>query len=463
MKRSDEDYFKYGNVLLAIKSVILCGLTFISLIGFSMLHSGCARFMPPRITPPSITHAPVVEQLKVKSVTEDSVTIEWQSPGEGAVPKSKACFYDNRAQAYIMRYADIQIADDNWDNRGLKEPLKIPTPKMSGSREEFTIKDLTSNKQYYLGLRYLIKNKCTNTFDNSELAVISFKTNKLIPTPLTLGSLSQDGYQVVPVLVYHDIVEKPKRNTDVSLDNFYKQIKYLHDNGYITITTKQLDDYLNIRAKIPEKSIILSFDDGYKSIYNSVYKILKEFNYHGLLFIYTDAINYKYSSNMTWEQIKEVSKDVFEVQSHTKSHSGDIAFKKQDESQEEYLFRLDKELLLSKAIIEDAIGKKVEFFAYPYGKYSKQLITLLKDRYKYKGAYTVIGAEAGAQENLKSSVSYGYNPFFMNPYKVRRIQILNDTEFDSFKRYLKTFIPLNVVAKDVINGFNRDMDKLNKE
>lgn len=434
------------------------------------LFFGCARIK--QIIPfplPSRPVSPKIENLKIKSLDTTSVTIRWVAPGKQPVPDSKECFYEKIAESYRVKYGKLRIADKSWNDESLHELAQLQSPHESGVDEQLTLENLTPDTQYSFGIKYIIKNTCTGKLETSPLSVISFKTvkekeYKLRPTPLKLGSLRRNGYQVVPVVVYHDIVKTPKRGTDVSLDNFYQQMKYLHDNGYTTISTQQLYNYLNVRSRIPRKSVVLTFDDGYQSMYSHVRDILKKFNFRGIVFVYTDAVVGRYGSTMTWEQIKEISKDVFEIQVHTKSHTNDLALKKEGETEGEYMGRLDSELLFSRNLIENKIGKKAEYLAYPYGTFSERLVNLLRDKYKYKGAFTVIGAE-GVREaaDEKTVVEYKHNAFFTNPYKIRRIQILRNTSLNKFKRYLKSYKQADVLDKDVVAEFKREINRLNNE
>jgi peptidoglycan/xylan/chitin deacetylase (PgdA/CDA1 family) len=408
---------------------------------------------------------PKIEDLKIKSLKEDSVIIRWLAPGKVPVPSYEKCFYDKKAKNYIVRFGNLRITDDSWDDESLNAAGPIPTPAEKGSIEELVLTNLTPDTQYNLGIRYAIKNVCTNELETSQLSVISFETlekkeAKLVPTPLKLGSLRRDGYQVVPILVYHNITEIPKRSTDVSLDNFYNQMKYLSDNGYTTITTKQLYNFLNVRSRIPRKSVILTFDDGYQSMHKLVNKILKEFNFRGVIFIYTNAVVGRYGSTMTWDQIKKVGNDAFEIQMHTKTHSQDLAYKKEDETGEKYLERLDTELLSSRNLVEEKIGKKVEYLAYPYGIFSEELVALLRDRYNYKGAFTVIGSTKETNDAEKYVVEYGYNTFFTNPFKIRRAQILRNTGLNKFKRYLRSFKQEDIIDKKIIKNLDHEINSL---
>jgi hypothetical protein len=163
---------------------------------------------------------------------------------------------------------------------------------------------------------------------------------------------------------------------------------------------------------------------------------------------------------MTWDQIKKVGNDAFEIQMHTKTHSQDLAYKKEDETGEKYLERLDSELLYSKNLIEEKIGKKVEYLAYPYGIFSEELVALLRDRYNYKGAFTVIGSTKETNDAEKYVVEYGYNTFFTNPFKIRRAQILRNTGLNKFKRYLRSFKQEDIIDKKIIKNLDHEINSL---
>jgi len=291
--------------------------------------------------------------------------------------------------------------------------------------------------------------------------ISSHSTNKTSPTvlqpkvkeikgPVELGFLKQDGYRVLPVILYHDITYLPKINTEVSYEDFYRQMKYLSDEGYKTITTEQMYNFLNISGgRLPEKAVLISFDNGYKSVYYLVQEIFKEFGFRGVIFIYTDAIDKEYSSSMSWKQIKELSDGIFDVQAHTKTNGEHIGWRRNSETDASYKNRMHAELWESKRLIEAKIEKRANFIAYPYGRYSDELIDILKNKYGYKGGFSVIGSKG----KNNSTVKYGYTPFFNNPFKVRRLQIFRDTPFKKFKKYLKTFKKEDSLDREELNRF----------
>jgi hypothetical protein len=147
------------------------------------------------------------------------------------------------------------------------------------------------------------------------------------------------------VLMYHEIIKREDFNLDnpshikvnqdyddilpsvlfAYLDEFEKQMKYLYDNGYKTLKLKEVIDYYYNDREIPEKSVLLTFDDMYKSIYIYAYPILKKYNFNAVGFVVLDWLfdenqNYSHTSSVCMSKIelKEIS-DVFEFANHTKS------------------------------------------------------------------------------------------------------------------------------------------------
>ena len=84
----------------------------------------------------------------------------------------------------------------------------------------------------------------------------------------------------VPVICYHSVNKDPKVKSPIimSEEKFRQQIQTIKDDGYTTLTMDQLNDYLFKDKSIPEKSVVITFDDGYKNTYSNTFPILKEFH-----------------------------------------------------------------------------------------------------------------------------------------------------------------------------------------
>ncbi len=169
----------------------------------------------------------------------------------------------------------------------------------------------------------------------------------------------------LPILMYHNINDEyDLRNTNVemSASDFKNQMTALKENGYTTILFDEYINYVNGKGKLPEKPILVTFDDGYLNNFTVAYPILKEMGMKATIFVVTGrmgvdgVVTYPH---FTWEQAKEMyDSGVIDIQSHTHFHSELVNLSKND---------LVLELRKSKFLIEKNLGKKVNVLAYPYG------------------------------------------------------------------------------------------------
>ena len=246
---------------------------------------------------------------------------------------------------------------------------------------------------------------------------IFFKKNNMIIIPLketNIGGITADGFQVVPILCYHRFANDCKSPLCMPAHIFEQQMKYLYENGYRVINFRQLMDFLEYRHAIPKKSVIISIDDGYRSAYDICFPILKKYGFHATLFIYTEFINTSKNS-LTWKQLAIMKTNGFEIGSHTVSHS-DLTRQMPGEDFSAYMARIEKELRVSKRIIDKKLRQNTLFLAFPYGRYNQNVLEISR-RLGYRVAVTV---------------KKGSNPFFADPLILKRTQIL--------KRDMKTFV-----------------------
>lgn len=183
----------------------------------------------------------------------------------------------------------------------------------------------------------------------------------------------------VPVLCYHQVRNwkptdgKVGKDYIVEIQNFKDQMKMLADSGYHTILPDQLYAYLNTGAALPEKPILITFDDTDLNQFEQANPILKKHGFKAAYFIMTVSIGKKakYADYMSTAQIKQLADEGNAIGHHTYDHKN---FKKyQGKDWEE---QIDK----PKKRIEEIIGKEVTDFAYPFGLWNAENIPELKKR-----------------------------------------------------------------------------------
>lgn len=252
---------------------------------------------------------------------------------------------------------------------------------------------------------------------------VAFKKGEVIVIPLkekNKGGLTVDGFQVVPILSYHRFADNCDSPLCLPARVFDQQMKYLKENGYRVISLGELHEFLKYRNSLPKRSVVISIDDGYRSVYNIAWPILKKYDFRATLFIYTDFVGVSKNA-ITWDQLREVKKSGFEIGAHTMSHC-DLTRQNKGEDTQAYMSRIEKELGMSKQIIDKKLNQNTVFLAFPYGRYDQRVLDMCK-RLGYK---------------IAVSVKRGSNPFFTDPLALSRNQILKK-DIKSFISRLKTF------------------------
>ncbi len=241
--------------------------------------------------------------------------------------------------------------------------------------------------------------------------------------PFSKGGLFDTGYQTVPVLSYHRFTmnKKSANRMVVTQAAFEAQMSYLKQNGYTVITLSQLYDFLDFKDQIPQKSVVITIDDGFRSAFDIAYPILKKLGHPATFFLYTGLVGSKKA--MSWNQIKELAKNGFDIQSQSRTHR-DMSKLLPDENFKAYVSRIEKEITWAQKIIRDKIAYTPVFMAYPYGKSNDLVIALLK-KHGFRGGLTV---------------RRGSNPFFTDNFKVKRAMIYGNYDLKTFRKNLNTFV-----------------------
>lgn len=184
----------------------------------------------------------------------------------------------------------------------------------------------------------------------------------------------------IPVLMYHDLVKK-KVGDNVSVleaDKFADQMAYLKKNGWTTITPRQMELWVEGKVKLPKKSVMITFDDGYDSTIDLAYPILKKHGFKATSFLITSRIDRP--GMVSADDISDTA-DVFSYQNHTNAYHMFNSMTGLSYLQSESRFSIASDLEEANDQIEKIIGgsHKVTALAYPYGKYGPQALLALQD------------------------------------------------------------------------------------
>jgi peptidoglycan/xylan/chitin deacetylase (PgdA/CDA1 family) len=202
----------------------------------------------------------------------------------------------------------------------------------------------------------------------------------------------------IAILMYHHIDAEGKGDVIISEKLFESHIKAIYDAGYTAVSFNQLIDYVEKGIDLPEKSVVITFDDGYLSNYTIAYPILKKYNMKATIFVigafvgtdtYKDT-DYKTFPYFSYAQAQEmVSSGLISIQSHTydmhqtswleKGKVRKNVLQLSGENRDNYIATFCADFQKSKTAIESAIQKEVNVFSYPSGL-STQLTDSLLNR-----------------------------------------------------------------------------------
>ena len=210
----------------------------------------------------------------------------------------------------------------------------------------------------------------------------------------SIDVLSEHKGIELPVVMYHQLTKCESRAGKyvLLLDQFERDLKFLKNNGYETVTVNEIIGFVNGKCDLPEKSIMITFDDGCETLYSYALPLLEKYGFNAVGFAvgsladtYTelDDHNLNYSC-LDWNEIKEMCEGgTVDIQSHsydlhknTAERSG--AKKKKDESFEEYSEFLTDDVSKMKERMIKHTGKAPVAFAYPFGSYSAESAEILK-------------------------------------------------------------------------------------
>ena len=177
----------------------------------------------------------------------------------------------------------------------------------------------------------------------------------------------------VTVLIYHRFGEDKYPTTNISVERFQEQMEFLKSNDYTVISLQQLAHFLQKGKKLPERGVVITIDDGYKSVYENAWPILKEYGYPFTVFLYTKATANKHWNYMTWSQVREMKNAGADFQNHGFAHEH-MAFKPEGMGMEEYKSWIRADLAVSTRIISEELKERPRFFAVPYGEYNRTVL-----------------------------------------------------------------------------------------
>lgn len=230
------------------------------------------------------------------------------------------------------------------------------------------------------------------------------------PVKLKFAVNGQGDSKKIPVLMYHSIKYEKDNELRIPKEKFKEQMEYLKKEGFNPLSLNELYSHMLLGTEIPQKPIVITFDDGYADNYTNAYPILKDLGFKASVFVISSVVD-KHEDYMTSEQLKEMDRNGISIEGHTVTHPmlNTLSYNNQL-----------KELKDSKEALEKILGRQIDYIAYPYGKYNDDTLKLV-EQLGYKMAFST-----------KSGLAHKSNGI----YKLHRIYISEKYNINQFKQII---------------------------
>ncbi|MCK5791338.1 MAG: polysaccharide deacetylase family protein [Ketobacter sp.] len=206
------------------------------------------------------------------------------------------------------------------------------------------------------------------------------------------------------ILQYHHIATDTPASTSLSPEVFRQHLEILKTEGYHVWGLPELVTALRAEQAVPDRVVIITFDDAYDDIATTAAPLLKEFGYPFTVFVSTDFVDRKQHGYMTWDQLRALQAQDVTLANHTRSH---LHLLRKDEglSDRDWLQALRREIDGAEQRIKAETGQNWRYFAYPYGEADAAIIDALQD-----WGYLGFGQQSGALD--KRLLESGMAPRF---------------------------------------------------
>jgi peptidoglycan/xylan/chitin deacetylase (PgdA/CDA1 family) len=307
-------------------------------------------------------------------------------------------------------------------------PVPAPGAQASGLPEAFESEDFivtfarAGDTPESLAARYLgDAAKAWMIEDYAGTRALSPGQEVVIPRRAwNLSGVRADGYQIVPILCYHNLGDQAKGRMVMAASTFREQMQYLKAKGYHVISLREFVEFTRLGRQLPQRSVVLTFDDGYKSFRQLAYPVLKELGFPATLFVYTDYVGAGRNA-LSWQDLRALAAEGFDVQAHSKTH-GDLR-RIAGEPDAQYQRRMQAELAQPQEQFQKNLGRRADIIAFPYGSWDESLL----------GRAIEHGYVAGF------SVRRQGNGSFIRRLAGNRSQIYSEMTLDDFAKNLNVY------------------------
>ena len=213
----------------------------------------------------------------------------------------------------------------------------------------------------------------------------------------TVDRITEDS---AVIIMYHRFGERSFPNTNVTLDQIDKHLAELSKDIYNIVPLRTITEALKNGRELPSRTIAITIDDGYLSVYQHAWPRFKAANIPFTLFISTASVNDQNERSMTWDQIRELASDpLVDIGHHGHTHAHMTQMSSADAL---------ADIELADKIFNRELGYVPDIFAYPYGEYSNELTAVLAPK-NYHAAYGQYSSAASSTRDIKTLPRFAFN------------------------------------------------------
>ena len=233
-----------------------------------------------------------------------------------------------------------------------------------------------------------------------------------LPTPAGASALDKS----VVILMYHRFGEDQYPTTNVKMEQFKSHIQELKRGNYNILPVKDIIQKIKNGESLPDKTIGITIDDAYLSVYENAYPLLKDANFPFTVFVSSGQIHNNPGSLMSWRQLRKmIATGLVDIGNHLVDHDSAVTLS---------LDEVTSQINQAQATIREKTGQTPSLFSYPYGEYSNAIIERVK-RANFDAAFGqhsgTIGPLYKDNLNLFTLPRYALNENFSNVDRFRLV------------------------------------------
>jgi peptidoglycan/xylan/chitin deacetylase (PgdA/CDA1 family) len=232
----------------------------------------------------------------------------------------------------------------------------------------------------------------------------------------------------IPILTYHSLDDSGSV-ISTSPRTFARQMETLSQMGYTTLALSEAAEIIRLNRPFPAKTFVVTFDDGYENVYYEALPVLQRFGFKATVFLITDycgklndwpthSPSIERRPLISWSQMRELIHSQCEAGVHTATHPDLTRIT---------IEQAEVEMIRSKQTIQDKLGVSADLFAYPYGKFNRRLLDLVRDQFTAACSTRLGKARPGCDPHLLWRVDM---------YYVSSMRLFETIATSGFNRYL---------------------------